>query len=544
MNLNALLAVPVVLPMLGAGILLLLSAKRFRFLQFIATIGVLGVVLAAAIVMLINSLSGPIVLDMGGWAAPVGIVLVADRLSTLMLVTSVTVTLLVLLYSVFQGVADGDKGAPSAIYYPAFLLLSGGVSNAFLSGDLFNIYVGFELLLAASFVLITMGGTQERIRTGTVYVIVSLVSSMIFLIAIGLTYAAAGTVNLAQLALRLPELDPGIQMILQVMLLIGFAIKAAIFPLSAWLPDSYPTASAPVTAVFAGLLTKVGIYAIIRTQTLLFPDGRLNDVIAGFAIAAMIVGILGAVAQKDIKRLLSFTLVSHMGYMVWGVALGSTGGFSSTVFYAVHHITVQTTLFLVVGLIERRGGITSMNKLGSLAAATPVIAALYLIPALNLAGVPPMSGFLGKLGLMEASAQRGTGLDWLLIGTGIVTSILTLYAVMRVWNMVFWQEPPEPLPENDCPKGMIGVAGALVAITLGLSVIANPLRHFTDDAASELLARAPYIAAVLPNEGERGGGISPEVTEESTEEPTPDPSVAPTIEPTEQATTPEGGTDE
>ena len=349
------------------------------------------------------------------------------------------------------------------------------------------------------------------------YVVVSLVSSMVFLIAIGLTYAAAGTVNLAQLALRLPELDPGIQLILQVMLLIGFAIKAAIFPLSAWLPDSYPTASAPVTAVFAGLLTKVGIYAIIRTQTLLFPDGRLNDVIAGFAIAAMLVGILGAVAQKDIKRLLSFTLISHMGYMVWGVAIGSTGGFSSTIFYAVHHITVQTTLFLVVGLIERRGGTTSMNKLGSLAAGAPLIAALYLIPALNLAGVPPMSGFLGKLGLMEASAQRGTGLDWLLIAAGIITSILTLYAVTRVWNMVFWQEAPEPIPEKECPKGMMGVAATLVAITLGLSVIANPLRHFTDDAAYELKSRAPYIATVLPEAGERGKGVSPEITDAPTE---------------------------
>ncbi|MGO1590763.1 MAG: Na+/H+ antiporter subunit D [Ancrocorticia sp.] len=519
MNLNVLLALPVVLPMLGAGILLLLSAKRFRFLQFIATIGVLSLVLAAAIALLIGSLDGPIVLNMGGWAAPVGIVLVADKLSTLLLVTSVTVTLLVLLYSVFQGVADGDKGAPSAIYYPAFLLLSAGVSNAFLSGDLFNIYVGFELLLASSFVLITMGGTQERMRTGTVYVIVSLVSSMVFLVAIGLTYAAAGTVNLAQLALRLPELDQGIQMILQVLLLIGFAIKAAIFPLSAWLPDSYPTASAPVTAVFAGLLTKVGIYAIIRTQTLLFPDGALNDVLAWFAVAAMLVGILGAVAQKDIKRLLSFTLVSHMGYMVWGVALGSTGGFSSTVFYAVHHITVQTTLFLVVGLIERRTGTTSMSKLGSLAAGTPLIAALYLIPALNLAGIPPMSGFLGKLGLMEASAHRGTGLDWLLIAAGIITSILTLYAVIRVWNMAFWQEAPDPLPENDCPKGMIGIAATLVAVTLGLSVIANPLRHFTDDTAVELRARAPYIATVLPQEGQRGEGISPNVTDDHMEEP-------------------------
>ncbi|MFT0847719.1 Na+/H+ antiporter subunit D [Actinomycetaceae bacterium L2_0104] len=536
MSLNVLLAVPVVLPLLGAGILLAFPAKRFRRLQSFAAIGVLVIVLAAAVALLIGSLDGPVVLDIGGWAAPVGIALVADRLSTLMLVTSVTVTLVVLLYSMFQGAADGDKGAPSAIYFPAFLILSAGVSNAFLSGDLFNIYVGFEILLAASFVLITMGGTSERMRTGSVYVIVSLVSSMLFLISIGLIYASTGTVNLAQLAYRLPEVDPGMRLVLQVMLLIAFAIKAAIFPLSAWLPDSYPTASAPVTAVFAGLLTKVGIYAIIRTQTLLFPGGRLDDLLAGFAIAAMLVGILGAVAQQDVKRLLSFTLVSHMGYMVWGIAINSDAALSSTIFYAVHHITVQTALFLVVGLIERKGGTTSLVKLGSLGAAVPGIAILYLIPALNLAGVPPMSGFLGKLGLMQASATRGEPIDWALIAAGIITSILTLYAVIRVWNMAFWQKAPEPLPERNCPSGMVGAAATLVALSLMLTVIANPLRGFTDRAGQELRARAPYIVAVLPEAGERGSGVSPEVKE--SEDPDISPTNSPSPSPSDVSPTP------
>lgn len=527
MRLNVLLAVPVVLPLLGAGILLAFPAKKYRRLQSVVAIGVLVLVLAAAVALLIGSLDGPVVLDIGGWAAPVGIALVADRLSTLMLVTSVTVTLVVLVYSLFQGVADGDKGAPSAIYFPAFLIMSAGVSNAFLSGDLFNIYVGFEILLAASFVLITMGGTSERMRTGSVYVIVSLLSSVLFLISIGLIYASTGTVNLAQLAFRLPEVDPGMRLVLQVMLLIAFGVKAAIFPLSAWLPDSYPTASAPVTAVFAGLLTKVGIYAIIRTQTLLFPGGRLDDLLGGFAIAAMLVGILGAVAQQDVKRLLSFTLVSHMGYMVWGIAINSDAALSSTIFYAVHHITVQTALFLVVGLMERRGGTTSLAKLGSLGAAVPVIAVLYLIPALNLAGIPPLSGFLGKFGLMQASATRGTPLDWALIAAGIITSILTLYAVIRVWNMAFWQKAPNPLPKSDCPRGMVASAGTLVALSLMLTVIANPLRTFTDVAAQELRSRAPYVAAVLPEADERGSGVSPEIKKSENPDISPTKSPAP-----------------
>ena len=191
------------------------------------------------------------------------------------------------------------------------------------------------------------------------------------------------------------------------MLLVAFGIKAAIFPLSAWLPDSYPTAPAPVTAVFAGLLTKVGVYAIIRTQVLLFPDGRLDGLLMWLALATMIVGILGAVAQEDIKRLLSFTLVSHIGYMIWGIGTASAAGLSAAIFYVAHHITVQTSLFLVAGLIERRGGTTSLVRLGSLARLAPLLAVLFFIPAMNLAGIPPMTGFLGKTGLIEAAAQAG-----------------------------------------------------------------------------------------------------------------------------------------
>ncbi|XCB36066.1 proton-conducting transporter membrane subunit [Arcanobacterium hippocoleae] len=313
---NILLALPIVLPLLGAG--LSLAFASVRRLQGIISATVLAISLGVAVALLVMSLDGPVVLDIGSWAAPVGIVLVADRLSAIMLLTSLTVTLLVLLYSLVQGAADGDEAAPIAVYHPAFLILSAGVSNAFLSGDLFNIYVGFEMLLMASFVLITLGGTRDRIRSGTVYVVVSLLSSFLFLIAISLVYAATGTVNLAQLAFRLPEIDSGVRLAIQALLLVGFGVKAAIFPLSAWLPDSYPTAPAPVTAVFAGLLTKVGVYAIIRTQVLLFPGDRLDLIVGVFAILTMIMGILGAVAQHDIKRLLSFTLVSHIGYMIWG----------------------------------------------------------------------------------------------------------------------------------------------------------------------------------------------------------------------------------
>ncbi|MFY9262760.1 MAG: Na+/H+ antiporter subunit D [Arcanobacterium sp.] len=510
MDLSFLLALPVVLPILGAG--LSLAFASIRRLQGIISAGVLILVWGVAVALVGMVRNGPVVLDVGSWAAPVGIALVADRLSAVMLLTSVTVTLLVLLYSLAQGAADGDDAAPIAVYHPAFLLLSAGVSNAFLTGDLFNIYVGFELLLTASFVLITLGGTRDRIRSGTVYVIVSLVSSVVLLIAIAFIYASVGTVNLAQLALRLPEIDPGVRLGIQAMLLVGFGIKAAVFPLSAWLPDSYPTAPAPVTAVFAGLLTKVGVYTMIRTQTLLFPSSQLDDIIGVFAILTMLIGILGAVAQQDIKRLLSFTLVSHIGYMVWGISMSSEIGLGAAMYYAVHHITVQTALFLMVGLIERRGGTTSLVKLGSLAKLVPFIAVLYMIPALNLAGIPPFSGFFGKVGLIQSSVQRGHWVDWLLIAAGVLSSLLTLYAITRAWNMAFWQDAPEELPAKPIPWGMKGSAATLVGVSIFISLWAGPINTYTYIGAQELQARSPYIVAVLPDGG-RGSGQSPQITE-------------------------------
>ena len=505
MNLTWMVPLPVLVPLLAAGAALALG-RHPRVSRAIA-LAALSISLAVAIALIVAVDSDALALDVGSWAAPVGITLVVDRFSALMLAVSVAVTLAVLVYSMAQGVADDGEGAPVAVFYPTFLVLSAGVSNAFLTGDLFNLYVGFEILLAASFVLITLGGSRDRIRSGTIYVVVSLVSSVLFLLAVALIYAAVGTVSFAHLAQRLGELDPSLRTILHLMLLSAFGIKAAVFPLSAWLPDSYPTAPAPVTAVFAGLLTKVGVYAIIRTETLLFPGGDLNDLLAWVALATMLVGILGAVAQDDLKRMLSFTLVSHIGFMIWGISTGTQAGLSAAVFYVVHHITVQTSLFLVAGLVERYGGTSSLIRLGSLASAIPFVAALYLIPALNLAGIPPFTGFIGKVGLLQAAAASGTALDYVLIAGALATSLLTLYAVVKAWNMAFWQSADEELPATPLPRAMTGAATSLVALAVALTVGGGRLVDYTDHAAANLTNTGYYISAVLPD-GERGAGVS------------------------------------
>ncbi|HEX2176514.1 MAG TPA: Na+/H+ antiporter subunit D, partial [Nocardioidaceae bacterium] len=400
-----------------------------------------------------------------------------------------------------------------------------GISNAFLAGDLFNLYVGFEMLLTASYVLLTLGGTEARVRAGVTYVIMSLLSSLLFLGAIGLVYGATGTVNLAHLAEVLPTVPAETQLLLHVSLLVAFGIKAAVFPLAFWLPDSYPTAPAPVAAVFAGLLTKVGVYAIIRTETLLFPGGELRQVFMVVALLTLLLGILGAVAQADLKRLLSFTLVSHIGYMVFGIALGSVAGLAGAVFYVVHHITIQTALFLTCGLVDRRGGTTSLRRLGGLAQLSPVLGVLFFLPAMNLAGIPPFSGFVGKLSLFRAGTEAGGWMAYTLIGAGALTSLLTLYAVGRVWNLAFWRsadeaddpEPellivradttsqqahsqPAPTPSRTLmPPVMVGATTVMAAVGVALAVVAGPLWGVSTRAAEDLRARTPYVSAVLPD---------------------------------------------
>ncbi len=513
-----LVLLPVILPLLGAG--LCLAFGRSARAQRIISIAVLVAVVAVAAVLLWRAdTQGPQAVNVGGWPVEIGISLVADRLSALLLLVSTLVTLTVLLYSFGQGIVEFGRDTPLSVFYPTFLVLSAGVSSAFLSADLFNLFVAFEVLLVASYVLITLGGTEARVRAGTIYVIVGLISSALFLITIACVYAAAGTVNLAELPERLADLPEPTRLVLQLMLLVTFAIKAAIFPLSAWLPDSYPTAPAPVTAVFAGLLTKVGVYAIIRTQTLVFDGDALRTLLLVAAVLTMVVGILGAVAQSDIKRMLSFTLVSHIGYMLFGVALGTEAGYSGAIFYVVHHITAQTALFLVAGLIEYRTGTTQLDRLGGLARGTPVLAVLFLVPALNLAGIPPFSGFLGKLALIQAGSMPGDALAYVAVGAAVASSLLTLYAVAKAWNRAFWQPAEDEAPEGHdrrpgsmhegqtssspeisslrLPRGMALPTLALVGLSVGITFVAGPLLGITDRAATDLLERTPYIEAVL-----------------------------------------------
>ena len=515
---------PVILPAVAAALTLILS--KYVQAQRAVTLTVLTFLIAlnATMLYLVDS-EGIQTLQIGGWDAPVGITLVADRLSVSMLTVSSIVLFAVMGYAISQGIRDGGKDEPVAVFMPAYLLLSMGVNLAFLSGDLFNLYVGFEVFLVASYVLLTLGASPARVRAGVSYVMVSMASSMVFLFGLALVYASVGTLNMAHIGLRMEEIPSGTRSAIFAVLLVAFGIKAAVFPLDSWLPDSYPTAPSLVTAVFAGLLTKVGVYAIIRARSVIFTDGSLDGLLMWVALATMLVGILGAMAQNDVKRLLSFTLVSHIGYMIFGVALGSAAGLSGAIFYAIHHILVQTTLFLVVGLIERQAGSSSLRRLGSLAYISPLLAFLYFIPAINLGGIPPFSGFLGKIILLEAGAQEGSWQAWVLIAGAIITSLLTLYTMVLVWSKAFWRDRkdapdgataiarPAPLVDvqdevsvtdrsdvGRMPVGMVASTSILLVASLMVSVLAGPISAITGRAAESAQDANIYRTAVLgPN---------------------------------------------
>jgi multicomponent Na+:H+ antiporter subunit D len=494
---TALVALPVIVPLVGASLGVLTSPWRWaqRAISLIAL--TTNVVVS---VILLADVDGDemLVMQAGGWKVPLGITLAVDRLSAVMLVVSSLMLLSVMVYAVGQGAEESRY----ASFNPVYLVLAAGVSASFVTGDLFNLFVAFEMMLVASYVLLTLGGRPGQVRSGMSYVVISLVASTFFITALALIYAATGTVNMAELSQRIPELSEGVRTGFSLLLILVFGIKAGLFPLFFWLPDSYPTAPGAITAVFAGLLTKVGVYAIIRTQTLLFPpeaqQGSFLLVLAGLT---MVVGVLGALAQDDLRRMLSFHIVSHIGYMIFGLALFTLAGIAGAVFYVVHHIVVKTALFLVAGLVERRAGSDRLSRIGGLVRSAPMIAVLFALPALSIAGLPPFSGFVGKFALVGSGIESD---EWTIVAVSLLVSLLTMYVMVRIWSGVFWGEPEDPaiavwIESDDAtvPRLMTGSASAVVALSVALMIFAGPLYDYSTRTAEDLLAPDRYVDAVI-----------------------------------------------
>lgn len=442
--------------------------------------------------------------QMGGWPAPFGITFVADMFAALMLLLSGTIGVATAIYSVSRI----DRIRRSYGFYPLMQVLLMGANGAFLTGDLFNLYVWFEVLLIASFVLLVLGNERAQMEGALKYVILNLFSSLLFLTGIGILYGSVGTLNLADIATKLSSLPSSFTTTLAILFFVSFGIKAAVFPLYFWLPDSYHTPPATVTALFAALLTKVGVYSLVRVFTLLFPE-MLRDSQMLFLLAAgfgMVTGVLGAVAQTEVRRILAFHSVSQIGYMIMGLALFTTASLAGAIYFVLHHSIVKSNLFLIAGALRERGGGTDLKKLGDLITREPLLAVLFIVSALSLAGLPPLSGFWAKLALVQAGVAIGTLEAFLIIGVSLAVSVFTLISMTKIWNEAFWKPAPAEMPVAPAMTGrgmffLFLPIGLLAFLTAALGIFPEPLLALVTTAAEQLTDPAQYIRVVL------GGGI-------------------------------------
>lgn len=497
------LLAPIALPLLAAVIALLVRGNLAAQKGVVLT--TLGLTSAASIALLIECSSGEIVtVAMGSWPAPYGIALVADLLSALMVVACNVVALVVTAYA-FRQLTEEEQGA---FYHPLSLLLILGVNGSLVTGDLFNLYVWFEVMLLASFVLLTLGRKRAQLEGALKYVALNLLASMLFLIAVGLLYGKTGTLNLADLSSKLAlETDTYLVETTGVLLLVAFGIKAALFPFFFWLPAAYHTPPVAITAMFAGLLTKVGVYAIMRVFTLVFDleQGMLGQWLVWIAGFTMVVGVLGAAAHFEVKRILSFHIVSQIGYMIMGLTFLTPLALGGVIFFVIHNMVAKTNLFLVAGMIERKCGTTDLQRTGGLFAKEPLIAGIFLVSAISLAGLPPFSGFWAKFSLVQAGFEVG---DYLIVGVSLAVGIMTLFSMTKIWGEAFWKSAPEnePAPGKGLGERLSAwmmvpaIFLALMAIVMGL--VSEPFLAVMERAGSQLLDPQQYIDAVLQLKGE------------------------------------------
>jgi len=540
-----LLTLPILIPLTSSAACLILF-RQPRAQAALALASALGLVVAAVALLVAVHDGAVIATQIGGWDAPFGITIVADRLAAILVVLASVAALATTIASI--GVTDCERARHG--HYPLMLALFSAVCGAFLAGDLFNLYVWFEALLLSSFVLVTLGGERSQLEGAVKYVTLNLLSSVFFLAAVGLLYGITGTLNFAHLALRIDGLtDPTMATAAGMLLLCAFAVKAAAFPYFFWLPASYHTPPPVVSAMFAAVLTKVGVYALIRTSTLLFDHawpmlGPGLLVIAGLTMA---IGVLGAASQMEFRRILAFHSVSQVGYMLMGLAialtcmamlqtedsggtlhaseaaiperilgldpaLGASLGLAGAIYFIVHHGLVKMNLFLISAAVLQREGTTDLKRLGGLLKVAPSLAVMFLIASLALAGIPILSGFWAKLSLVYGALVAGL---WPIVATALAVSILTLFSMIKIWIEAFWKDLPETrgnVREVDAvaawgvPRLLSDTAArrVLFSAILGLNIVivaiglfAGPIFSYTRTAAADLLNPQTYIDTVL-----------------------------------------------
>ncbi|MED3787753.1 Na+/H+ antiporter subunit D [Peribacillus frigoritolerans] len=490
---NNLTFMPVLWP-LFTGILLIFFAKKIKLQRGISLFSsLIGIVISFYLVITVHN-QGILTLGVGSWDAPFGIVIVADMLSSLLVLTTNIIGFAILLYS-FYSIGEERE---SHYYYPVFQFLLIGVNGAFLTGDLFNLFVFFEVMLMASYVLLVLGGTKIQLRESLKYIIVNVLSSSFFVIMVAYLYSVLGTLNMADISQRITEVNqPGIISVIAIGFLIVFGLKGAIFPLFQWLPGSYYAPPIPVMALFGALLTKVGIYSIFRTYTLMFYHDQdfTHTFLAILAILTIIIGVIGAIAYWDVKKIIIYNIIIAVGVILFGISVMNEQALSGSILYIIHDMLIKAALFLLVGIMIKISGSDDLRDMGGLIKQYPTVAWTFFIAAISLAGIPPFSGFAGKLLILQGAAEKGAYLGMAVV---LISSLMVLYSVMKIFMNGFWGTPKADYAlTNGKVNKMLVPAVLLVIISVLFGVGTESVYPYITQAVDSLMNPEIYNKAVL-----------------------------------------------
>lgn len=485
------LVLPILIPLCTAVILILFKEKIRLQRGISAVSGLLNILITVLLVSRVHT-EGILTLQMGGWAAPYGIVFVGDMFAVLLVLTASLVSFAILLYS-FSSIGEKRE---RFYYYTFFHFLLVGVYGSFLTGDIFNLFVFFEVMLISSYALISLGGTKLQLRETPKYLLINIVSSTLFVAAVAYLYAAVGTLNMAHLSQRITEAGQGgVLNVIAVLFLIVFSLKAGLF-LFFWLPGSYSAPPVAIRALFGALLTKVGLYAIIRTFTLLFVNdaGLTHNLIAWMAAATMILGSLGAVAYKDIPRIFNYNVIISVGFVAFGLSAGTADSLNGAVFYLLHDMLAKGLLFILGGLIISAAGTDRLSGMGGMIKKYPLMGWMFFILALALVGIPPLSGFAGKLLIIRGALDAGM-LTLSLVGLG--SSFMVLYSLIKVFRMAFWGNEPEKKQPAVSLKSASAIAAGLLVLVIAMGIGADSLYAYVSQAGEVLATPEQYIQAIM-----------------------------------------------
>lgn len=489
---NNSIVLPMILPLV-TGILLVFFRSHIRLQRIVSIVSIVCTAATSVYILQLIQQEGILRLDFGGWLPPYGILFVADSFSMLLVLTTSIITGILLLYA-FASIGEAHE---KMFFYPFVFFLVTGINGSFLTGDLFNLFVCFEVMLLASYVLITLGGRKVQLVESIKYISINVLSSWFFLVAIAYLYGTVGTLNMAHLSVRIAEVGQGpLLTVISLIFLIVFSLKAGLL-LYFWLPGSYSAPPTVVAALFGALLTKVGIYALFRTFTLIFyhEPGITHTLIGVMAIVTMIFGSLGAIAYQDIRQIVAYNVVIAVGFILVGLAVSNEAGFQGAIYYLVHDMIIKALLYLIAGTMIYLTGKTRIDEMSGLIRNYPLLGWLFFITLLSLAGIPPLSGFIGKVYMGQGTIEAGA---FLMLAVAFLSSIFVLYSLLRIFLNSFWGETIIN-EDDDVPlkRGMIIPCVLLGVCTFALGIGVEGIAVYVQDAAATLMNPQIYIEAVL-----------------------------------------------